>query len=330
MGWGALAYRLFKKRKPLNVMLSVTNHCPAHCLYCRFPQRRQKELSTNQIFSLIDQMVRAGTQRLGLWGGEPLLRDDIGQIIDYASGKGLYVTLDSNGFLIPEKMKNLKNLGHIVIGLDGNREAHEANRGKGSFSRAMKGIEVASQHLNTWTITVLTKHNLGAIDFILKTAEKYNLMCTFQILHHNEKLGRNLKELSPFPKDLQKAIRKILRLKKEGARIASSTNYLKYLLRWPDYQRPLSRDRNYGLPCLAGKLYCNVDTDGRVYRCSLLIEESPALNSLEVGFRNAFLALENIPCEACAASCFTEYNYLFALNPKVVYQWLKAFKRTSR
>lgn len=330
MGRGALKYRLLKKRMPLNVILSVTNRCPAHCLYCRFPQRKQKELSRDQIFSLIDQMVQAGTQRLGLWGGEPLLRNDIGQIIDYASGKGLYVTLDSNGFLIPEKIESLKKLGHIVIALDGDRIAHEANRGKGSFPKTMKGIEVASQHLNTWTITVLTKHNLGAIDFILKTAERYGLMSTFQILHHNEKLGRNLKKLSPSPGDLQKAIRKLLHLKREGARIASSTNYLKYLLRWPDYQRPISRDRNYGLPCLAGKLYCNVDSDGRVYRCSLLIEESPALNFLEVGFRNAFLDLENIPCEACAASCFTEYNYLFALNPKVVYQWLKAFSRTSR
>ena len=259
-----------------------------------------------------------------------MLKDEIGQIIDYASQKGLDVTLDSNGFLIPEKIESLKNLGHIVIDLDGDRIAHEANRGKGSFSKAMKGIRVASQHLTTWTITVLTKHNLGAINFILKTAEKYNLMCTFQILHHNEKLGRNLKELSPSPGDLQKAIRKLLYLKREGARIASSTNYLKHLLHWPDYQRPVSRDRNYGLPCLAGKLYCNVDTDGRVYRCSLLIEESPALNFLEVGFKNAFLALENIPCQACAASCFTEYNYLFALNPKVVYQWLKAFQKTSR
>lgn len=330
MGWGALEYRFLKKRRPLNVMLSVTNRCTAHCSYCRFPQRSRKELITSQILDLIDQMVQAGTQRLGLWGGEPLLRDDIGQIIDYASGKGLYVTLDSNGFLVPEKMESLKKLGHIVIGLDGDRIAHEANRGKGSFSKAMKGIEAASRHLNTWTITVLTKYNLGAINFILKTAERYGLMSTFQILHHNERLGRNLKELSPSPKDLQKAIRKILRLKKEGARIASSTNYLKYLLRWPDYQRLVSRDMNYGLPCLAGRLYCNIDTDGRAYRCSLLIEESPALNSLEVGFRNAFLALENIPCEACAASCFTEYNYLFALNPRAVYQWLKAFHRTSR
>lgn len=330
MGKGSLAHRLLKRRKPLNVMLSVTNRCQANCLYCRFPQRSQEELSTFQIFDLIDQMVQVGTQRLGLWGGEPLLRDDIGQIIDYASGKGLYVTLDSNGFLIPEKIESLKNLGHIVIALDGDRMAHEANRGKGSFAKAMEGVEVASQHLNAWTITVLTKYNLGAIDFILKTAERYGLMCTFQILHHNERLGRNLKKLSPSPGDLQKAIRKILYLKREGARIASSTNYLKYLLRWPDYQKPVSRDVNYGLPCLAGKLYCNVDTDGRVYRCSLLIEESPALNFLEVGFRNAFLALENIPCEACAASCFTEYNYLFALNPKVVYQWLWAFYRTSR
>ncbi len=91
MGRGALLANLFGRRIPLSVMYSVTNRCPSQCAYCNIPNRKQRELTTKEAFSLIDQLVEAGTQRLALWGGEPLVRDDIGSIIDYAKIKGLYL-----------------------------------------------------------------------------------------------------------------------------------------------------------------------------------------------------------------------------------------------
>src|SRR3989338_9511571 len=110
IGIGVLYARLLNRRTPLNVMLSVTNRCPSRCSYCNIPNRNQRELTTTQIFHLIDELRKNGTQRLGLWGGEPLLREDIGQIIDYAKEKGMFVTMDSNGYLVPEKTDKLKNL----------------------------------------------------------------------------------------------------------------------------------------------------------------------------------------------------------------------------
>lgn len=331
------------------MMLSVTNRCPSRCSYCNIPSREQKELTTDEVFSLIDQISRLGCQRLGLWGGEPLLRDDIGDIIDYAKNKGLFVTLDSNGYLLPRKIKMLKDLDHLILALDGPAKAHDLNREPGSFQKAMAAIEAASGKIPFWTITVLTRYNLDSIDFILDRAREYGFLATFQLLHHNDRLARNQENLIPSPESYKRAIAKLILEKKNGTPIASSLNYLRYILHWPDYKtttyshelKPVRNPRrrwsrritsngiNY-LKCWAGELYCNVDTDGSVYPCSLLIEKVKSLNFLEVGFKKAFEGLKQDSCKACLASCFTEYNYLYSLDIATIIEWLKSMQKTKK
>jgi MoaA/NifB/PqqE/SkfB family radical SAM enzyme len=275
---------------------------------------------------LIDEMDSAGTVRLGLWGGEPLLREDIGQIVSHAAAKGMYVTLDTNGLLWKQRRGELKDLEHLMISLDGDRAGHEANRGAGTFDRTLEAIELAAADpaLKVWTLTVLTRHNLKDIDFILQTAERLGLRSSFQVLHHNDKLGRNHQELIPSNEEYRAAIRYLLRRKKEGARISSSSRYLNYLLRWDDYAAPKKKWPHCGLRCKAGALYCNVDANGKVYGCSLLADEEPAVSALEVGFQEAFRAIPAVPCQGCIAACFTEYNYLYRLDPVCIYEWIRS------
>lgn len=328
MGIGVAKGRILGKRNPLNVMFSVTNRCLSHCSYCNIPKRKQQELTTEQIFNLIDQLTENGTERLGLWGGEPLIREDIGRIIDYAKGKGLYVTLDSNGYLVPEKIDHLRNLDHLILAFDGDEKTHDKNRESGSFKKVIKAIETATKKIPVWTITVLTKHNLDSIDFILEKAERYGFLATFQLIHHNDRLGRNSESLIPARQSYRDSVEKLLEKKKKGAPIASSTRYLEYILEWPDYRIPTSSRRN-GLVCWAGRFYCNVDTDGSVYPCSIMVEKTGALNYLEVGFKKAFDYIGNVQCKACIASCYTEYNYLYSGDLKTISEWLKAIKYKS-
>ena len=329
MGAGALAVNFLRKKIPLNVMLSVTNRCTCACSYCGIPGRVQKELSTHEIRGLINQITEMGCQRLGLWGGEPLVREDIAEIIDYARARGLFVTMDSNGYLLPRKISALKNLDHLVLALDGDRGEHDLNRGQGSFERVMSAIEAASGRIPFWTITVLTKNNLGSLDFILAKAREYNFLATFQLLHHNNKLSRNQQELLPPHDDYARAIKKLIREKKRGAPIASSLTYLQYLLDWPDYSRPTCSSKVKGLNCLAAAAYCNVDTDGSVYPCSLLVEDIAALNFLDVGFKKAFESLRLGSCKGCLASCYVEYNSIFSLNPCTILDWSRSIRKAG-
>ena len=95
-----LNQRLFNKKIPLSVSWTLTNRCNKKCFYCNLPNITSKELTTKQTFSIIDELASLGTQRIGFTGGEPLLRKDIGEIINYSHSKGIFTGMVSNGSLV--------------------------------------------------------------------------------------------------------------------------------------------------------------------------------------------------------------------------------------
>jgi MoaA/NifB/PqqE/SkfB family radical SAM enzyme len=329
MGYRLLSAKLLERRVPLNLMLAVTNRCPSLCNYCQIPLRQQREMTTDEMNDLLTQFAQAGGVRVGIWGGEPLMRPDIGKIVEHATELGLYCSMDTNGYLVPKRMDVVKKLSHMVIALDGPEAMHDANREVGAYRKAIAGLEAAAGHVSLWTITVLTRNNLQGIDHVLSLADKYGFLCTFQILHHNHKLGANHPGLLPGNDEYRQAIHKLIKLKMDGAPIASSLRYLHYLAAWGDYSRPQIA-RAERLRCYAGRFYVNVDVDGSVYPCSLMIDEIPAPNFLEIGFKKAFLAAEYTTCASCAASCYVEYNHMYDLDPSTIWDWLRGLRKTEK
>lgn len=328
-GLGVFAGHFSGKPAPLFIIWAVTNRCPSNCNYCNIPKRCQKELTTEESFSLIDQIVEAGCQRIGLWGGEPLMRDDIGEIVDYALEKGLYVTLDSNGYLFPEKVDQLKNLPHLLLSIDGPEEVHDKNREEGSYKKVLRAIQAASaRNMNLWTITVLTVNNSNpeSIDYLLDLADKYNFTTTFQLLHHSENFGDSF-SLQPEPEVYREIIRYLIEKKKEGRQIGTSLRAFNHLLTWEDYSKFKIPQTKNGRKCWGGKFFANVDVNGNLYPCSLLVEYVESKNFLEVGFKEAYESIPEPPCNQCLATCYTEYNQLFSLDFKTILEWASAFRK---
>ncbi len=324
MGAASLGANLTGAATPLNVMISVTNRCPARCSYCDIPNRQQRELTTAEMISLFDQLKELATQRIALWGGEPLVRDDIGQLIDYAKKQcGFFVSIDTNGYLVPAKIDQLSSLDVLVISFDGPREVHDENREPGSYDKVIEALRVACRTHNVFTITVLTNKNIAHIDFILEQARQLGFGTTFQLPHHTKCLASEGEQLLLSENEAYRgAIRHLIRRKREGYPIVSSYRYLEYILKWEDYRQYVSPD-DKGLTCWAGRLYCNVDTDGSVYPCSGTIGTMPAKNFLDVGFKAAFDAIGAPACKSCIASCFTEYNYMHSFQLDVIWNWLR-------
>ena len=332
MGIGALRC-IAGARIPLNVMISVTDRCPSRCAYCQIPLRCRPDLTTAQWKSIIDQMALAGTMRIGVWGGEPLVRRDIVELCAHARKLGIYVSLDSNGYLIPAMPEILDNIDHLVLSYDGPEKAHDANREPGSWKKVMKAFETASGKVRLWSITVLTKNNIHDLDEIMETAEKYGFLTTFQTLHHNDTLGGNTAAMMPTPEEYHTAFKKIREMKKNGAPVALSSRYLEKASMWPDYTLTRIKEKFYGPSCRAGRTYCNIDVDGTVYPCSLLMGEYPGmLNALDAGFEKAFrhISEKELPCNSCTASCYPEYNYLYSLNVPVALEWAKGIRKTDK
>lgn len=325
------ALGLLGRRRPVNVMVSITDRCCSRCNYCQIPEQGRPDLTTDQWTGLIDQMAEAGTRRVGVWGGEPLMRRDIVELCAHMQRRGIYVSMDSNGYLLPARREVLESIDHLVLAYDGPREAHDANREEGSHGKVTAAMEVASGRVRLWTITVLTRNNIDRLDEIMETAGRYGFLTTFQTLHHNEKLGGDTTGMMPSREEYVQAYRRLLEMKEAGAPIANSRRYLRSLAEWPDFSVTRMPERFHGVRCSAGRMYCNIDADGMVYPCSLLIGLYPgAANALDVGFGEAFDRTAELPCQACTASCYTEYNYLYALDPRVALEWHAAVRETDR
>jgi MoaA/NifB/PqqE/SkfB family radical SAM enzyme len=309
---------------PLFVILAVTSSCQSHCAYCRIPARPVPNMDRSQVFSLIDQIVAMGTQRLGLWGGEPLLRADIGDIIRYAQDRGLYVTLDTNGYLLPKAWDRISSVDHLIVSLDGNAAAHDANREPGSWDRVMEGLQALPAGRTVWTITVLTRNNLDQIDWILDTADRMGFVPTFQVLHHNPAMAGDTSGMLPTPEEYRAVLKRLLEAKRAGRCIGTSRACLEHLAGWPDYTRISRAEPGARFRCFAGQSYANVDCDGSVYPCSLLVGQPGAPNFLETGFQAAYRKLSPIPCQSCLATCYTEYNLIFSLHFGTVMEWALA------
>jgi MoaA/NifB/PqqE/SkfB family radical SAM enzyme len=299
-------------------MLSLTDRCTYLCGYCSIPTRKSAEMSLEQLTALFRQMRDFGVARIGVWGGEPLIRKDVGEILAAAKAMGFYISVDTNGQLVAKRMDALAHADHVVISLDGRRENHDANRVPGSFDGAMEGIRTLAGRKRLWTITVLTRHSIGDIDFILDTAREYGFLASFQAIHHNELLGSGGRDMAPDDGELRRAVARLIEEKERGAPIANTVQYLRYLRGWPDFGVPMRDDQVGWLPCVAGDLFANVDTNGDLYPCSLTVGSVPTKNVLEVGFAEAFRATSRMGCSSCDASCYVEYNHLHALHPGAI------------
>ena len=82
--------------------LEITRRCNAACRYCYLPDEKETpEISTAQVKLAIDKLFDAGILSIGITGGEPMLRQDFNELLEYILQKGFYfVSLLTNGVLL--------------------------------------------------------------------------------------------------------------------------------------------------------------------------------------------------------------------------------------
>lgn len=174
----SLHQRYFGERAPLEVSIEVTRRCPLECLHCynNLPMgdlnARNQELSKEEHFRLLDQLVEMGAFWLLYSGGEIFARKDFLEIYTYAKQKGFLITLFTNGILINERIAD-----HLLewppfaieITLYGRtKKTYETLTGiPGSYERCLRGIELLrarSLPLKLKTVpTTINKHEVFAM-----------------------------------------------------------------------------------------------------------------------------------------------------------------------
>ena len=168
-------------RSAPNIMhIAVTNRCNYDCFYCSNINRDKKnELDTGELIRLMSDLQDMGVARIGLTGGEPLLRDDIVEIVSSIDKRSVSI-LHTTGFnLSLKKAKELKNAGLFAmgIGLDHyNENICDQKKGVGgAFKTSVKAIK-NSKKAGIYTILqvavtkemILNNELMGMVDLARK------------------------------------------------------------------------------------------------------------------------------------------------------------------
>lgn len=294
---------------PLFAGLSLTRRCNLKCKYCNEWNNLCEELTAKQIFSIIDELSSFGTKLIGFDGGEPLLREDLGSIIEYAKSKGLIVSLNTNGLLVPKRISAIKYVDLLDISLDGPEEIHDYIRGENSYGQVMKAIEVLKKNnIPLKLICTLSRYNINHIDFILRKAEDLKIEVRFGPLHsvHFWREGESLESLYPDISDYKKTLEKLINLKRKNKFIANSLSSLRYIQNWPFEDKVLT--------CFASKFICRIEPNGDVYPCTILRQRVHPINCIAHGIKQAFQQLLRVNCGRCWCMGTLELNYLLSFD----------------
>jgi len=159
----------------------VTRSCNLACRHCRaeaHPEPYEGELSTKEAKALIDTFPQAGKPIIIFTGGDPMMRQDVYELVAHAKSRGLTCAFSPNGTLITsETAAKIKECGvdRCSISIDGaDAASHDAFRGvPGAFAASMTGIELLRQAGVPFQInTTVTKSNLSSFKNIFELCQR--------------------------------------------------------------------------------------------------------------------------------------------------------------
>ena len=182
LSYGAFSADLHERqageRVPLQVSIEVTRRCPLECLHCynNLPMgdmdAKRRELTKEEHFRVLDELVEMGCFWILYTGGEIFARKDFLEIYTYAKKKGFLITLFTNGTIINEQIADyLKEWPPFAIEITlygRTRETYEALTAvSGSYDRCLRGIRLLKERglpLKLKTVaTSINKHEVTAM-----------------------------------------------------------------------------------------------------------------------------------------------------------------------
>lgn len=308
--------------------------CNLRCTYCNFPYLNTPELSTDQWLSIIDQLADLGCRRVGISGGEPLMRQDMPEIIARVRERGMYCTLTSNGLLVSKLIDRLSQLNGLTLSLDAVGPENDAVRGDGMFDAVKDAITTAKgAGLLVKINAVMSVKTAPKLDDLLSFIEEYDLYMTLGLMRTGAlDLWRNAASIKAEDDEIRKTVQRIADLTKINSRLLFSEATYRYIVLWDDYSidryevdelradDPLLRD---GPQCQAGRYYFCIMPDGTAYPCVSTIGRIPGGNVVKDGVEEAWRQLHNHKCAACYSPCMVERNYLFSFKPRVILNFIK-------
>ncbi len=225
---------------PLTLAYEATVACNLRCRFCSFWKRqRGDELELSEVRDAIAQAVSEGASFFAATGGEPLLREDIPQILKFAR-KRMLTLLVTNGVLLAERIDEIAPfLDFLTVSLDTlNPSKYKYLRGCDCLEDVLEGISAYEErrkkypHLKFNINTVLMRETLPEVPYLLNFALKKRIGITFEpvVPLTSDASCENPPEWGS-PEDFNNALKEILRFKaRHPATVWNTDYYLKWIL----------------------------------------------------------------------------------------------------
>ena len=256
---------------PICLTWELTYACNLACVHCLSSSGRRdpRELTTRECERVIDDLERMQVFYVNIGGGEPTVRPDFWDLVDYATAHHVGVKFSTNGLKItPELAARLAASDYIdvQISLDGaTAEVNDAVRGVGSYDMAVRAMRnLAEAGFAGFKISVvLTRHNAGQLDALKAMADRFGAQLRITRLRPAGRGADVWEALHPTPGQ-QRALYEWLLARGESVLTGDSFFHLS--------------GYGEGLPglnmCGAGRVVCLIDPVGDVYACPFAIHDA--------------------------------------------------------
>lgn len=299
---------------PLAVHLEVVSSCNLTCTHCFAGElpRKENPLTLAELDTLFADLARLGSLRLGLTGGEPLLRRDLFAILDVATARGLHPCLTTNALLLTEetaKKLGERDLVWLNVSLDGATKAtNDAVRGEGTFDRIVDKIRMLRDHARFSIAFTVMRHNAHEAAALAELASSLGAhTAVFRPLYP---VGQAESDRSLWPtfEQYESALDAIWTL---GATSDGRPATARTLDAFSPRLRAESRavvHENHG--CGAGNTVCSISVSGDVSPCSFLGAAHVGGNVRHVPFREIwnrgerFRAIRGLPGDGAGTTTF--------------------------
>ena len=270
---------------PEHVYFSLTNRCNLRCKMCNIPKdssRAEDELTISEVKNIILQIKDIGIKHLIFSGGEPFLRKDLIEIVEFAiTQKIKMVDIITNGVLfndyIIERLIKAR-LNHITISLDGFKNTNDEIRGKGVFDQAENKIDRLNYYKAKYNSSLPTlginftimDNNIDSILPMIEFArsKKCNIIVFQPVLFNNTKMYEKRGDIL-WPSEnsvlkLKDSLKKVVNLKDtlKDLCIYTDTSILEVI---PDYFKGKRPRGNF--KCYEGIKRIVITFDGKIWSC---------------------------------------------------------------
>lgn len=342
-GTKLLLQKATRERIPFQINIHITDKCNLRCQYCYIDfDHAEKDMKIEDAKRILIEAQQAGAERISLEGGEPLIHNDIGAMVKLIKDLGMECNINTNGFFLPKRIKDVKRTDLLTISLDGPKEVHDEQRGEGSFEKAIAAIELArAEGIRVHIFSVLNKKNKGAIDCLLDIARKYKCyLAPTSIFVNTVMVSKGPEHVDKYmmsDEEYRQVLQELVDRKAAGAPIIWSEKNLKYIKSWPfSFMKSnfTPNDVPVGnhytpIKCNAGMDFCVIQTNGDLYTCDPLLGLNPSPpNCIELGFKEALQRISIGDCQGCNSIVCSELNQLFSLDPSVVGNLVRNYGKT--